>query len=242
MNPVEISLSVVSHGQGHLIRNLLADCRSFRSPPFEIILTLNGPEDKGFLAEFADLPIRLIENPSPKGFGANHNGAFAVSRGQVFVVVNPDIRAPGFDLGALTRQCALPGVGACAPRVLSPSGRIEDSARRFPTFFRLARRVILRRRMPDYDLTSTGLVQVEWVAGMFVAFPRAAFQAVGGFDTRYFMYLEDTDICRRLQRRRFRVVVDGSASVVHDAQRASHRSLHHLSWHTRSAVRFLTGV
>lgn len=237
-----LSLSIISHGQGHLIKNLLADCRTFSGPSFEILLTLNIPEDKAFIADFRDLPITLIENHHPKGFGDNHNTAFISSHGDIFVVVNPDIRAPRLDLTNLVTLSEQPKVGACAPRVLNTMGTLEDSARRFPTVFRLLNRVLLNRRQADYDLTGSNPITVDWVAGMFVLFPRVAFEAVGGFDTRYFMYMEDADICRRLHRLGYEIWVDCSTSVVHDAQRDSHRSLRHLSWHLRSAIRFLTGI
>ncbi|MDC8784109.1 glycosyltransferase [Roseateles koreensis] len=237
-----VSLSIVSHGQGHLIKYLLEDSRSFTGPNFEILLTINIPEDMSFLSDFKDLQITVIENLQPKGFGENHNAAFACSRGELFAIVNPDIRAPKLDLTALTSVAASPKVGACAPRVLSAAGTTEDSARRFPTIPRLLKRVLLRRKSPDYDLSSRSQVPVDWVAGMFVVFPRATYQTVGGFDTRYFMYMEDADICRRLRRRGYEIIVDGSTSVIHDARRASRRNLQHLSWHARSALRFLTGL
>lgn len=238
----KLSISIVSHGQGRLIRHLLEDCRTFSGASFEILLTLNIPEDKAFISEFKDLPITLIENKRTKGFGDNHNTAFKCSRGDVFVVVNPDIRAPGLDLTNLAALSENSRVGACAPRVLSTIGAVEDSARRFPNISRLIVRVLFRRHKSDYDLSGSGLISVDWVAGMFVAFPRSAYEAVGGFDTRYFMYMEDADICRRLQRCGYGVVVDCSSSVVHDARRASRRSLRHLSWHLRSAIRFLAGI
>lgn len=240
--PTNLTLSVVSHGQGHLIRHLLEDIRTAHSATFEIILTLNIPEDTGFLASFTDLPLVVIPNPTPKGFGANHNAAFERSRSDIFVIVNPDIRALELDLGRLVDLTRSPGIGAMAPRILSAQGRLEDSARRFPTVPRLAARVLLRRRAPDYDLDNAGPVQVDWVAGMFVAFPRKAFAAVNGFDERYFMYMEDVDICRRLGQKGFSVCVDTRMSVVHDAQRASRRNLRHLGWHARSAIRYLLGI
>lgn len=238
----QFSLSVVSHGQAHLIKNLLKDLRSLRES-FEIILTINVPEDLAFLNDYRDLPIVVIENQISKGFGANHNAAFRKSRGRIFAVVNPDIRASELDLQSIQQTLRTPHIGACAPRILSASGSLEDSARRFPTFTRLATRVLARgKRQPDYDLTSSPVVSVDWVAGMFVAFTRASFVLVGGFDERYFMYMEDADICRRLRHQGLDIVVVTDTSVVHDAQRASHRSIRHLKWHLRSAVRFLTGI
>jgi GT2 family glycosyltransferase len=77
---------------------------------------------------------------------------------------------------------------------------------------------------------------------MFVMFRREAFDAVRGFDERYFMYFEDADICRRLWSRGLKVLYVPAATVVHDARRRSHRDPQHLRWHLRSALRFLVGV
>lgn len=236
-----ISLSVVSHGQGHLVEALLRDVRSWPQVRIEVIVTLNIVEDDRFLSHFDDLNIKVIANTKPKGFGANHNAAFAHSRGDLFIVANPDIRAPDIDLSALIDTALSPGVGACAPLVLSVDGNIEDSARRFPTVWRLAKRAFLKMRSADFDV-STRPTAVDWVAGMFVVFSRQAFERVGGFDERYFMYMEDVDICRRLKQMRLAVIVDPRCRVVHEARRASRRDLQHLRWHIRSAVRFLFHV
>lgn len=241
-NP-QVTLSIVSHGQGDIIRNLLEDCRSFTGASFEILLTLNIPEERGFYADFTDLPIRVIENQKPKGFGANHNAAFHNSHGEVFMVVNPDIRAPGLDLSHLTSVALMPGVGACAPCVCGVGGNIEDSARKFPTMRRLLTRVLFNRREVDYDLSYNSLVPVDWVAGMFVAFNRDVFQRVGGFDDRrFFMYLEDVDICRRINEIGDQVLVKPDVQVIHMAQRASRRNLQYMGWHVLSMMRFLSGL
>ncbi len=236
-----ISLSVVSHGQGHLVEALLHDVRSWPHVRVEVIVTLNIAESDRFIASFSDLTIKVIWNAMPKGFGANHNSAFAQSTGDIFIVANPDIRAPHLDLSALIETTLDPHVGACAPLVLSVDGKIEDSARRFPTVERLAKRVVLKRRSADFDV-SKELTAVDWVAGMFIVFSREAFKRVGGFDERYFMYMEDADICRRLSKLHLAVVVDPRCKVVHEARRASRRNLQHLRWHVRSAVRFLFGI
>jgi len=239
----QVTLSIVSHGQGDIIRNLLEDCRSFKGASFEILLTLNIPEDRSFYADFTDLPIRLIKNEKPKGFGANHNAAFNKSDCDVFMVINPDIRAPNLDLSQLTYLAMLPSVGACAPSVCNIVGDIEDSARKFPTMRRLMTRVLFSRREADYDLSCNSIVSVDWVAGMFVAYNRNFFQQVGGFDDRrFYMYLEDADICLRLKNIGGQVIVNPCVHVIHMAQRASRRNLKHMRWHVISMLRFLSGL
>lgn len=240
---MNFSLSIVSHHSGPLIGMLLDDLRTRLPADSEIIITINAPEDEAFLAPHGDLPIRVLRNQAQQGFGANHNQAFQVARGDRFVIVNPDIRLLESPFEALARALDDPGVGACAPVVLAPDGKVEDSVRRFPTVARLLRRVVLRQRHPDYDPRGqTAPMAIDWAAGMFVVFSRAAFAAVRGFDTRYYMYLEDADICKRVWALGSRVVLVPQARVVHDARRASGRSWRHLRWHLRSAARFLLGA
>lgn len=222
-----------------MVRRLLSDIRQGVDASFELLVTLNIPEDESFLEGFRDLAPIVIRNATPKGFGANHNAAFARSRGQFFAVVNPDIRAHPFAVRPLLDVLADPGVGTVGPAVLAPNGELEDSARRFPTAWRLIRRRLGGKEALDYDLRR-GRQEVDWLAGMFLVFRREIFARLGGFDERYFMYLEDTDICRRLGGLGLRTVIEPQAQVVHDARRASGKSLRHFAWHVRSAWRFLT--
>jgi N-acetylglucosaminyl-diphospho-decaprenol L-rhamnosyltransferase len=233
------SVSIVSHRSGALLPALLADLRRCLPDESEILLTFNVPENEAFLDAFSDLPLTVLRNVRQRGFGDNHNQAFSASLGDHFIVVNPDIRLPKSPFESLSRGMG-PGVGARAPVVLSPAGTMEDSVRRFPTFVRLFRRVVFRQRSADYAPGGDAPMAIDWSAGMFVLFAREAYRHIGGFDTRYFMYMEDADICRRLWQAGFQVQCMPSTQIVHDAQRASRRSGQHLLWHLRSAIRFLT--
>jgi N-acetylglucosaminyl-diphospho-decaprenol L-rhamnosyltransferase len=235
-----ITVSVVSHGQGTLIANLLEDLAQpgwNEGQGFEVVVTLNIPEDEAWLASERPYPIRVLRNEVAKGFGANHNAAFEVARGRFFAVVNPDIRLADFQIGDLLDALARPDAGVCGPLVLSPHGGVEDSARRFPTFIRLFRRKLLRERDPDYR-PEQATISVDWLAGMFLLFPSAAYKAIGGFDERYFMYLEDVEISRILRRRGLQILWVGTTAVIHDASRASRRSFQHLKWHLASLFRY----
>ncbi len=233
-----VVFSIVSHGQLQLIKNLLCDLRRLNFLNLTIILTINIPEDESCLAEFTDLSLVTIRNSQAKGFGENHNQAFEQVSCAYFVIVNPDIRLQDFSMDLMFAPFVSPTVGAVAPKVLSPGGGMEDSVRHYPTIGRLLKRVVLRRREADYVIPNQ-LLQVDWAAGMFVMFRSRAFEAVGGFDTRYFMYMEDADVCRRLKLNGWQTILQPTTSVIHDAQRASRKSLRHLRWHLASAIRFL---
>ncbi|MEO6276829.1 glycosyltransferase family 2 protein [Roseateles sp.] len=236
-----LSLSIVSHGQGHLIRPLLAELAERPSFCHELILTLNVPEDESFFADFDELPIQILRNENPKGFGANHNAAFKLVSGSHFVVVNPDIRLDGLQPGLLLEQLKDPRVGIAAPVVYSSTGQLQDSARRFPTLARLLSRRLTGDVGPDYQI---GIIpiDVDWVAGMFMVFRTSTYHELQGFDERYFMYFEDVDLCRRLHGNGYSVMLVPSARVIHDAQRASRRKFRHFVWHIASAARFLAKI
>ena len=235
------TISVVSHHSGKHLQCLFSDLQKFIPKYSEIILTINVPEDETYLGVAGELPLKVIRNSRSYGFGENHNRAFQSAQGRYFIVVNPDIRliASPFEvlLEAFTEK-----TGACAPLVLSPQRDIEDSVRRFPTVARLLKRRFHKHHLPDYDLSDGSVRDIDWAAGMFVMFDANVFRKIGGFDVRYFMYMEDVDICLRLWSHNYRVCAVPKAQVVHDAQRASRRSLQHLIWHIRSAIRFLAHI
>lgn len=238
-----LAVSIVSHGQGALVKLLLDDLFKLEFKGFDsvnIIVTLNIPEDESFLGKHSG-EVTVVRNPRPLGFGANHNQAFACSESDYFIVLNPDVRisasfAEHIIAGASTEW------GCMAPLVLSPEGNVEDSARRYPTVSRIFRRVFFNKRDSDYRVDCTvELVHVDWVAGMFLVFRSEVFRALKGFDHSYFMYLEDADICKRCNEAGFPVIVNPNFSVVHDARRNSFKNTTHLKWHLRSMFRFIVG-
>lgn len=238
---MRLSLSIVSHRQGALIDNLLGDLRSLELPSYEVVLTLNVPEEEGFIARHADLPIHVIRNERQKGFGANHNAAFKRCAGELFAVLNPDVRLRNVDLTLLFDLLENPRVGLVAPAVYSSEGELQDSARRFPTLRRLLSRKVRSKRPLDYEFGSEPL-KVDWCAGMFMLVRREVFERLGGFDERFYMYLEDADLCRRIGAAGLDVLLEPRVAIVHDAQRASRRDARHIRWHLVSTFRYFVGL
>lgn len=231
-----VTVSVVSHGHGSLVANLLSDLAALDRVELDVVVTLNVPEDLSAVPRA--LVGELIHNSSPKGFGANHNAAFRRARGDVFCVLNPDIRIDTDPFGALGAELADPRVGVAAPLVVDAAGEPEDSARRFPTAASLAGKLFGHAPHLDYPIGAEPF-SPDWVAGMFMVFRREVFASVGGFDERYFLYYEDVDLCRRLRRGGYDVRFVPGARVTHLARRESRRSLRHLGWHLTSVTRYL---
>lgn len=233
-----LSISVVSHGQMALISGLMQDIHeNCANLNIELILTLNLDEALPFMDADYFYPVKVIRNLTPKGFGANHNQAFKQASGQFFCVINPDIRFESDPFSMLMACLTDPAVGVVAPLVVGSAGELEDSVRRFPTPLIILSKVVGQQRRADYSLTAQNF-EPDWVGGMFMLFPRQAFEQLHGFDERFFLYYEDVDVCARLRLAGFRVVVCRQARVVHHAQRSSHRSLKFLRWHIASMLRF----
>ncbi len=241
VNWSSIVFSVVSHGQSSLVNSLLDDFRRLNFNEVEIIITLNTQEDESKY-NLSDLNVKVVKNNFPRGFGENHNRALLGSAKKYFFVINPDIRLNSLDVDDLLSSFDDFSVGAVAPMVLNPSGFIEQNARKFPTVVEIFRKNLFRLNSVGYAITSGPMV-VDWVAGMFVVYRGSAYKLVNGFDQRrFFMYYEDVDICRRLRLMGATVILESRVSVIHDAQRASHKKLKYFFWHLKSALRYFSGL
>ncbi|MBU3737927.1 MAG: glycosyltransferase [Rhodoferax sp.] len=239
---LELSISVVSHHQLGMVRHLLQDmAHQLDDRSVEVILTLNVPEVLSLPLTDFPFSLRVIRNAQPKGFGANHNHAFALSSGRFFCVLNPDVRLTSDPFDPLMAHFHDGTIGVAAPALRTQGGRLEESARRFPTPWSILQKALLRHRTMDYS-NETGVFHPDWVAGSFMLFTAKGFREVGGFDERYFLYYEDVDLCARFRKLGLKSLMDRRVSVVHEAQRRSHRHWRFLIWHLVSMSRFFLSV
>lgn len=228
-SPRPITVSIVSHGQLALIRPLLEQLDRWSAGSVEkVVLTINVPESDSAIAGLNPrFPIERIDNPAPKGFGANHNAAFAHCATPWFLVLNPDIRLDGDVLAALVTQ-ARHESGLLTPRILEPGKAAPEPHRAIITPLE-----ILTRRRATYEPP----VVPAWIPGLFMLFRSKAYGQIKGFDERFFMYGEDFDICARTRLAGWQLQVAESLQARHDAQRASHSSRSHLAWHVTSLLK-----
>lgn len=229
-----VTISIVSHNQLGLILPLLEQLGRMCSGLVDkIIITLNVPEPDLITAHGWGIPTEVVTNPMPKGFGANHNAAFARCKSPWFLVLNPDVR---LDTDVLTPLLAFAdsNIGLLAPRVLEPGKSVPEPHRDVLTPLE-----ILLRHRSSY----TPPEHPAWIAGVFMLFRSAAFRQIAGFDQRFFMYGEDFDICARLDLQGWGLKVHEGTRILHAAQRNSHRSRRHLYWHVTSLLKvWLSGV
>ena len=231
----KIVASIVSHQHGAMVVPIIEDLLACSVPQgysLSIMLTLNVWEDQQHLEPFKSR-ISIIENEKPLGFGQNNNNAFLSADSDFFIVINPDVRILTKDIGILL-ECLKESVGSVSPKVVSSSGLLEDSNRKFPTVWDYVMRVLKLRAKNDYPILkncSAVAFRVDWSAGMFLLFPSGLFKRISGFDERYFLYMEDVDICRTIVEYGHENIVARKFEVQHDAQRQTLKSSTHLKYH-----------
>ncbi|MBN9576679.1 glycosyltransferase [Alicycliphilus denitrificans] len=225
-------VSMVSHGHAALVQPLLeAVARLSAASVSRVVLTQNLPE-----ADPQEPPggwpftLQVRRNARPAGFGTNHNRALAGAREPFVCVLNPDVvLSHGDPFADLVRTAGAAGVGCAYPHQVDAMGRVQDSERALPTLLALWRRRVLGR-------PSEVGTPVEWVNGACMVLPRPVWEAMGGFDERYFMYCEDVDLCLRLRLAGL-ALVRAPVRVQHAGQRASRRAWRPLWWHVCSLLR-----
>jgi GT2 family glycosyltransferase len=156
----------------------------------------------------ADLPLTVVEMGRNAGFGAGCNAGAAKGTGEAILFLNPDARMSPDDVHRLAARLEQHAeIGAAGPWTLETTGETQLSVRRFPALrSAFSEAVFVHHLFPraswSTELVATGYDQareVDWLTGSALCVRRSAFEAVGGFDERFFMYSEETDLCSRLR-------------------------------------------
>jgi GT2 family glycosyltransferase len=238
---MSILISIVSHKQASLAYLLLQDIHHYCCHEYlEVVLTVNVEETLPFTGNEFDFSLKIVQNKYPKGFGTNHNAAFKSRPSDFFCVFNPDLRLTRDPIVPLSSVFSDNRIGVIAPLIKNRDGSIEDSARPLPTPARLIKRVLRRGKVAKLDYEMNELVYPDWVAGIFMLFPSPVFSEMNGFDEHYYLYFEDVDLCSRLRLAGFKVALDPSVSVFHEARRDSHKNIRFFMWHVSSGLRFFS--
>jgi len=222
---VTLDAVIVSYRSGALVVDVIAALRAF-APVSRIIVVNNSVDDSAALDEADAAGIVVIQNAENRGFAAAVNQGVDRSRSDYVMLVNPDVTEfrGSFDpiLNIFERD---PRAAAVGVRLENPDGSLQDSCRRTPgvTDF-IGESVALSRRLPrwrrfrrfrmldwQYDTERV----VDAASGAFLVLRRAALDAVGPFDERFFVYGEELDWLLRAKKAGWRTYFTPSASARH---------------------------
>jgi N-acetylglucosaminyl-diphospho-decaprenol L-rhamnosyltransferase len=237
------------------IGSVLADTSA---GPVELVVVDNRSRDDSLAVLFAAHPdVRVVRAPDNVGYARAANLGAASTKAPIVAVMNADtVLEPGTAGALVARLERESRLAACGPRIHNLDGSDYPGARSLPSIPIAIGHGLLglwwprnpftvRYRQLDADPSVPRLV--DWVSGAAIWMRRRALDDVGGWDERYFMYLEDTDLCWRLRKSGWEIAYEPAGVVVHvQGASASRRPYRMLLEHHRSAWRFardrLTGA
>jgi hypothetical protein len=173
-----------------------------------------------------DLPVTIVELPTNGGFSAGCNAGWRAGSAPYVLFLNPDSR---LEPAALERLLAVlerdPGAGAAAPRIVGEDGELHWSQRRFPHPVSIwaqalyLHRVFPRARWVDELVRDRAAYaqpgSPDWASGACLLVRRELLEELGGLDDGFFMYWEDTDLCRRIRELGLDVRYEPAVTLVH---------------------------
>lgn len=220
--------------------------------PFEVIIVDNCSTDgtADYLRE--NYPqVRLIENRQVYGFARNNNIGAEAANGKYILILNPDIILKAGAIDQLYQYAVQhPEAGIVAPQLQNVDESLQYSARRFPTVGILLHRMFTRsndnvrdKRVESYLLKSIPLdrpTEVGWCMGASFILSRELYRQLQGFDERFFLYVEDLDLCYRCWEAGYSVVYLPQAVMIHAHQRGSRHFNKKTLMHLKSFFYFFT--
>ena len=220
------------------------------SKDVKLYLVDNSAEDT-LRYQFISPQIEYIFTGKNLGYGAAHNIAInrAKDHSLYHIVLNPDVEFdPGILSGLFSFMQQNRDIGLVMPKVLYKSGELQYLCKKLPSPADL----ILRRFIPGpikqffkkpletYELKHrdyNSVMEVPNLSGCFMFVRTEVFSKVGLFDEQYFMYLEDTDLCRRINEH-YRTVYYPAETIVHAYAKASYKSFRLLGYHLKSSIKY----
>jgi GT2 family glycosyltransferase len=216
---------------------LLIQLLNFSELIYQVIITINVPEEIPQKKQYKSNFFLWIINDKPLGFGTNHNNASKKCVTDYFCVMNPDILIKKDTLLKLLFAKQKYKITIIGPSLIDTNNVKQVNARKFPKF--ISSIINFNRKKQEYFYSRIGeLGLTDWIGGMFMLIKISDFYFLGGFDEKYFLYFEDVDLCYRARKQNLKTAEYRSVTVTHNAQRASHKKLSFFLMHLKSFLKF----
>lgn len=214
-----VVVAIVHYRSGGMLLDLLRDLNAQEGVRLDLHVVESGDDGTVTLAK-REFPAITVHDPGKNvGYAAGNNIVFAATGGvNPILVVNPDVRIASPAVVGRLRAALLSddGVASVAPVIRTGQGNIEY----------LGSKVELRRGLAEHTETHVSRwagdedwLDLEWLDGACLMFRAQALEEVGGFDERYFLFVEEVDWCLRARARGWRLRLVRDCEVTH--QRSS---------------------
>lgn len=251
METFDIVASIVTfHTSEEMLRKVICSFYDNSSLKMKLVIVDNSSLPR-INAVAKQLNCDYIDAGSNLGFGAAHNLAINkyASSASAFAVVNPDVILNQNCIDTLYKRLMSDhSLALVAPKILNPDGSIQYVHRGKPSFLTLLGKRffigplkrMIEARIQRYELRHQSY-EDEFspfcISGCFMLFNAKKLLEIRGFDDRFFMYMEDIDISRRVAALG-RLLVIPSVSLTHEWGRGGYKNFKLLSIHIRSALKY----
>ncbi len=245
ISAAKVSASIVTYNNAGEIESCIESLLSHtKGVDFCLYISDNGSEDDTVSRIRKRFPeVAVLENGANLGFGAGHNKVLPLIDSDYHVMVNPDILLKEDAVSGLAAYLdAHPEAGLIMPDILNEDGTRQELPKLHPTPFYLAagRLPGLKKYRRAYCRSDEALdkpTEIDFCSGCFAMIRTELFRKLGGFDERYFLYMEDADLSREVQKTH-KVIFDPEVRVTHAWHRASRKSFKALKLHLASAGKY----
>ena len=223
-----LTVVTVTYSPGSHLERFLSSLTVATDRPLTVVIADNGSTDGAPEEAVERFPgTRLLRTGANLGYGTAVNRAVAtVSTAEEFVLIaNPDVVwGPGSIDELMAATGRWPGAGAWGPLIRDPDGAVYPSARHLPSLIRGGMHAVVGfvwkgnpwSKAYRQERTEPSERPVGWLSGSCLLVRRTAFESVGGFDERYFMYMEDVDLGDRFGRVGWLNVYVPDSEILHD--------------------------
>ena len=250
----ELVVVTVTYSPGPHLDRFLATLAHATDRPVSVVMADNGSTDGAPERAVQRYPnTRLLRTGGNLGYGTAVNRAVASLEqecSEFLIVANPDVQWGSRSIDLLLEAAdRWPRAGALGPLIRDPDGSVYPSARHLPSLIRGGMHAVVGPFWKSnpwtaayrQDRAEPSERPVGWLSGSCLLLRRTAFAQIGGFDERYFMYMEDVDLGDRLGKAGWLNVYVPSAEILHDKGHSTGRDpARNLAAHHRSTYTFLS--
>ena len=201
-----ICIVIVNYNTGILLTRCLDSIRKEKDDNCRIIVVDNGSVDGSLDLLRADFPeIELIANTENLGFAAANNQAIKQCTEELLFFLNPDTELENGCLKAIRKfMDAHPKVGLAGPAIINRNGSSHPAVE-----YRYPGSRYGGRQFDDLP------GKIAWILGAALVARSSVVGAIGGFDTRFFLYAEDIDLCLAVRKEGWQLAQIPEAKVMH---------------------------
>ncbi len=248
---LDLCISVVIYGnEAQEVQNLIDSCASSKLN-WRLVFVDNAPGETAFNFEDCPESVEYIASPKNLGYGNAHNLVILNPKyeAKYHLIANPDIRFEAKILEQLlAKMDQEDDLSLIMPKVIWPNGKDQGLRKLLPKpsdlflrrFLPSSLGALVRGQKEAYEMLNfdaNKALQVPVLSGCFMFCRGESLRAIGGFDPRFFLYLEDVDLSRRLNEKGKNLYWP-EVEVIHEYQKSSYRSWRPLFLHLRSAWQY----